>query len=74
MRHLHDLTGMVFRGWTVVEHVSTDKRHRWVWRIRHECGYERDYYAFPLTEGKRPACPVCEAPGAEDEFVYSKGD
>lgn len=62
-RHLHDLTGMTFRGWTAIEHVSTDKRHRWIWRIRHECGYEREYYAFLLTEGKRPACPVCDATG-----------
>lgn len=59
-RHLHDITGMTFRGWTAVEHTRTDKRHRWVWLVRHECGYEREYYAFLLTEGKRPRCPVCD--------------
>lgn len=60
-RHLHDITGMAFRGWTAVKHVRTDKRHRWIWLMRHECGYEREYYAFLLTEGKRPRCPVCDS-------------
>lgn len=58
-RHVHDIRGMVFHGWEAVEHVGTDDRHRWIWRIRHECGYERDYYAFLLNQGKRPLCPVC---------------
>lgn len=58
-RHLHDLTGMAFHGWTAIEHVRTDKRHRWVWLIRHECGYEREYFAFLLAEGKCPTCPAC---------------
>lgn len=60
-RHVHDIAGMEFHGWKAVEHVRTDARHRWIWKIRHgECGFEREYYAFLLNQGKRPFCPVCD--------------
>lgn len=58
--HLRDISGECFGGWTAVEHVRTDKLHRWYWTVRHVCGHEAECTSADLASGRLPLCPVCD--------------
>lgn len=70
--HLTDLSGREFGGRVAVEHVRTDKLHRWWWRCRHGCGHEEEIAALDLVRGRLPACPSCGG-GAMSDGLEPRG-
>lgn len=53
---LHDLAGVVFGRWTVLEYVGSNNGNGAVWQCRCECGAKKNVIAASLKNGRSKSC------------------